>query len=300
MPPSDTTIDVRHQGRVAYVAVQVLLTPAGPVLVDTGPGSTLDTLRAGLARLGLAVGDLHAVLLSHIHVDHAGAVGLLARENPALTVYVHERGAPHLVDPARLVASATRIYGDRLDTLWGPFLPVAESQVRALAGGEIIDLGGRRFEVAYTPGHAVHHVTYFEAADATAYVGDTAGIRVPALPHAMPVTPPPDFNLEDWLGSLTTIRAWNPARLFCTHFGFSTRPSEHLAQLEQGLREWSEAARRSLERDETDDARAERFHRDTLAWLAGKAAPEQIASYADFADFRGSWYGLARYWRKRG
>jgi glyoxylase-like metal-dependent hydrolase (beta-lactamase superfamily II) len=177
------------------------------------------------------VTDLHAVLLSHIHFDHAGAIGLLAREHPGLTVYVHERGAPHLIDPARLVASATRIYGDRMDSLWGEFLPVAEGQIRPLAGGEQIGLGGRRFEVAYTPGHASHHVAYFEAEAATAYVGDTGGIRVPALPYAMPVSPPPDFNLEDW--------------------------------------------------------------------LADKATREQIATYAAFADFRASWYGLARYWRKR-
>jgi hypothetical protein len=115
----------------------------------------------------------------------------------------------------------------------------------------------------------------------------------------MPVSPPPDFNLEDWLGSLRRIRAWKPARLFCTHFGFSTHPTEHLARLEAGLRTWAETARRSLERDGSDAERADAFHAEMIAWLADKATKEQIATYAAFADFRASWYGLARYWRKR-
>lgn len=299
MAPPDTTIDVLHQGRVAYVAVHVLATERGPVLVDTGPGSTLPRLRAELARLGHAVTDLHAVLLSHIHFDHAGAIGLLAREHPGLTVYVHQRGGPHLVDPSRLVASATRIYGDRMDSLWGPFLAVPEAQLRPLAGGETLELGGRTFEVADTPGHASHHVAYYERAAATAYVGDTGGIRVPSLPYAMPVTPPPDFDLEGWLSSIRRIRAWKPGRLFCTHFGFSTNPGEHLRRLEEGLTTWAAAARRSLQRDATDAERAEAFHAEVVDWLRDKATPEQIQTYAGFADFRASWHGLARYWRKR-
>jgi glyoxylase-like metal-dependent hydrolase (beta-lactamase superfamily II) len=295
----DTTIDVLHGGRPALVSAHLLETERGPVLVDTGPGSTLPALRAGLQRLGFAVTDLHAVLLSHIHFDHAGAIGLLAQEHPGLVVYVHALGARHLVDPAKLVASATRIYGDRMDSLWGPFLAVAEGQVRPLTGGETIDLGRRRLTVAHTPGHATHHVAYLEAAEATAYVGDVGGIRVPAIPVPMPVTPPPDFNLEDWRASLNLIRAWKPRRIFCTHFGFSTHPVEHLAELERGLIDWAEAARRSLLRDETDAARADRFQDDILAWLGDKASPEQIQVYAGFADLRASWHGLARYWRKK-
>jgi len=184
--PQDTTLDVRHQGRPTYVSAHVFDTPAGPVLLDTGPGSTLPALRAGLEALGLSVTDLHAVLLSHIHFDHAGAAGLLASEHPGLVIYVHERGAPHLVDPSKLVASATRIYGDRMDELWGPFLPIAEGQVRVLKGGETVDLGGRRFEVIYTPGHASHHVAYYERSEATWSIspsssrGSTIGPRPPS------------------------------------------------------------------------------------------------------------------------
>lgn len=296
---ADTTIDLRHLGRVSYVAAQVLETTVGPVLLDTGPGSTLDNLRSGLGALGHRIADLHAILLSHIHLDHAGATGLLAAENARLTVYVHERGAPHLIDPGKLVASATRIYGDKMDLLWGKFLPVPTGQIRALAGDETLELGGRRFEVAYTPGHAVHHVSFYEPADRTAYVADTGGIRLPMIPHPMPVTPPPDFNLEQWLGSLDRIAAWNPRRLFSTHFGFSDDPVGHLAQLRVGLHDWSETARRLLETEGSDDDRAQAFERYVLDWLEGKASPATVATYAEFSDFKSSWYGMARYWRKK-
>lgn len=298
---TDFTIDVEHQGRKAYVAVQVLATDRGPVLIDTGPASTLPALEAGLAARGLGVRDLQAVLLSHIHLDHAGAAGVLARSNPELAVYVHERGAPHLVDPSKLLASATRIYGDRMDSLWGPFLPIAPGRVVGLAGGETLEIGGRRFEVIYTPGHASHHVSYLESATATAYIGDTGGIRVPSLLRALPVTPPPDFDLERWTASLDALTAWGPRRLFRTHYGFDSDPMASLAELRQGLTEWADSARLLLDdRTLSDAERAERFQAGILAWLAGKATAAELATYAGFADFRASYHGLARYWEKRG
>ena len=295
----DTTIDVRHQDRQQYVAVELLLTAAGPVLLDTGPGSTLDTLEAGLAAAGTRVEALHAILLSHIHFDHAGATGLLVERNPNLTVYVHERGARHLADPAKLVASATRIYGDRMDSLWGRFLPVPSANLRPLTGGETVRLGDREFTVAATPGHASHHVSYYEAATGTAYGGDTGGLRVPALPVTLPVTPPPDFDLEAWLASLDTIASWAPTRLFCTHYGFSNDVPAHLADLRRGLVHWAALARELRSQDLTDQARADQFHHAILAGLEGKASSEAIAGFSSFADFRASYHGIARYWQKR-
>ena len=299
MTLTDTTIDVRHLGRVASVASQLLATDAGPVLLDTGPGSTLSTLKAELARLGVAVADLHAILLSHIHFDHAGATGLLVEENPELTVYVHELGAKHLIDPAKLVASATSIFGDNMDRLWGRFLPVPAAQIRALHGGETIQLGGRRFEVLHTPGHAVHHVSYFDVADRTAYIGDTGGLRLPVLPVTLPVTPPPDFNLEAWLASLDRIEAWAPRRLFSTHFGFDDDPITHFADLRRGLRDWAETARTLLAQDLPDGVRAERFSDYVAARLADHAEPAAVRSLAEFSDLRTNYNGLARYWRKK-
>ena len=295
----DQTIDLKHMGRSNYVASRLMVTGEGPILLDTGPGSTLEHLKTGLADAGLGVGDLRAVLLTHIHFDHAGATGLLLEENPGIEVFVHERGAIHLVDPSKLVASATRVFGDDMDRLWGRFLAVPADRVRPLKGGETVSIGGRQFEVAFTPGHAVHHVSYFEAADKTAYVGDTGGIRLPTIPFAMPVTPPPDFDYEAWIGSLATIEAWQPRRLFCTHFGFSDDPPTHLAQLRAGLREWTESAGRLLRWDAADEDRAAAFDREVVAGLAGKATPAAIQTHADFSDFKASWYGLARYWRRK-
>ncbi len=296
---TDATIDLRHLGREGYVASRVLRTAAGPVLIDTGPGSTLANLHSGLASLGLRVTDLHAVLLSHIHFDHAGAIGLVCAEHPGLPVYVHERGAPHLIDPTKLLASATQVFGDQMDYLWGPFLPVPAAQVRPLTGGEHLSLGGRSFEVLYTPGHASHHVAYFERADETAYVGDVGGIRVPALPYAIPVTPPPDFDPEKWLASLDAVEAWKPRRVFSTHFGFSDRLGVHFAQLRQGLRDWTEAAERFLDAAGPDSERAAAFHDWVSGWLADKASPDAIAASAAFSDFKASWYGIARHLRKK-
>ncbi len=295
----DTTLDLRHLGRVTCVASQVLETAAGPVLLDTGPGSTLDRLKAGLAGLGYQIADLHAIVLSHIHFDHAGATGLLTAENPRLAVYVHERGAPHLIDPTKLLASATRVFGDNMDLYWGKFLPVPAAQIRVLTGGETVELGGRRFEVAYTPGHASHHVSFFEPADRTAYVGDVGGIRLPTIPHPMPVTPPPDFDLAEWFASIDRVEAWHPRRLFSTHYGFSDHPISHLAELRVGLQAWTEKTRQLLETEGTDDDRARAFERFVLDSLADKAAPEAIAAYTAFSDFKASYYGIARYWRKK-
>ncbi|MBI3792232.1 MAG: MBL fold metallo-hydrolase [Gemmatimonadetes bacterium] len=298
MPRSDTTIDVRHLGRTESVAVQLLDTEAGPVLVDTGPGSTLETLRAELATLGLAVRDLHAVLLTHIHFDHAGATGLLVDEHPGLTVYVHERGARHLADPAKLVASATRIYGDRMEALWGRILPVPAERIHALAGGESLRFGARQFDVRYTPGHAVHHVSYFEPAEGTAYVGDTGGIHLPVARVTLPVCPPPDFDLEAWLASLDAIAAWAPRRLFSTHYGFSDDPARHLADLRAGLLDWTATARALMNEPLDDAARANRFAAHVRDAMTGRADPDAISVVAAFSDFRASFHGIARYWTR--
>ena len=299
MPLSDITIDVQHLGRQANVAVEVLATPAGPVLLDVGPGSTLDTLKAGLAAMGTSVGDLHAILLTHIHFDHAGATGLLVAENPRLKVHVHEIGAVHLIDPTRLVKSATRVFGDNMDRFWGKFLPVPAANIHELRGGERIDVGGRGFEVAYTPGHAVHHVSYFDPSNGTAYVGDTGGIRVPALPATLPVTPPADFNLEYWLASIDTILAWHPRRMFSTHFGYHDDPEAQMDELRHGLGRWTGLARQLLATGESPEVCADQFNRAVIAWLPANAGEAAINHVADFSDFRASFYGIAQYWKRK-
>jgi glyoxylase-like metal-dependent hydrolase (beta-lactamase superfamily II) len=290
-------IDLQHLGRPESIAACVLRTNDGPVLIDPGPASTLPALRGGLERLGFREADLHAILLTHIHLDHAGGSGTLARANPRLNVYVHTRGAPHLIDPSKLVGSATRLYGDRMEELWGEIGPVPAQQVVRLDGGEILGLGARRIEVAYTPGHAWHHVSYFDAANGTAYVGDTAGLAGPRLPVVLPVTPPPDFHLEEWLGSIDRILAWQPTELMLTHFGSSGDPRRHLEALRQGLREWCEFVEGTLALDGTDEERIRMFVEMLRGWIRGKAPAELAERYLNGAGPEACWQGIARYFR---
>src|SRR5713226_4605294 len=193
--------------------------------VDPGPGSTLETLQRQLQARGIGVGDLEAILLTHIHLDHAGATGSLVRENPRLAVYVHKNGAPHVMDPSKLLASAQRLWPNELQFLFGETLPVPAENLRILEGGENLTLGSRQVEVVYTPGHASHHVSYFDKMEGVAFVGDTAGVRIEGNSYVMPATHPPDIDLEIWDASFAAILERKPARLFLTHFGYSDNPS---------------------------------------------------------------------------
>jgi glyoxylase-like metal-dependent hydrolase (beta-lactamase superfamily II) len=223
-------VDLLFRNQPRVIATAVLSSPEGLALVDPGPASCLPTLEAGLQRFGASLADVTHLLLTHIHLDHAGAAGEIVRRVPRIEVVVHERGAPHMVDPAKLLASATRLYGDAMDTLWGPFLPLPADRVRSVSGGEILACAGRRMRIAYTPGHAVHHVSYLDESTGVAYVGDTAGMRV-AGDYVLAPTPPPDIDLEAWAHSLDTIDAWSPDELFLTHFGPTTLVKAHTARL---------------------------------------------------------------------
>ena len=214
-------IDVRHLGRERVIGAWLV----DGCLVDPGPASSLDALLEGLG------GDRpDRVLLTHIHLDHAGATGKLVERWPDLEVWVHERGAPHVHDPAKLIASATRLYGDDMERLWGEIVPVPRENLRVL--GEEEEHGP--WQVAYTPGHASHHVSYLHVPTRTAFCGDTAGVRIPPAGPVLAPTPPPDIDPERWLASIDRIAAWEPERLAITHFGVWERPAEHLAE----LRDW--------------------------------------------------------------
>src|SRR6185295_9837157 len=212
-------VDLNFLGVPEVIATAVLHHASGVALIDPGPLTTHEKLKESLRKKGISLADVRQVLLTHIHLDHAGVTGTLLRENPAIELFVHERGAPHMIDPAKLMASAGRLYGQDMERLWGDFLPVPADRVHVLKGEERITVGGRELEVAYTPGHASHHVSYFDPSSRVAFVGDTAGIRRRGLDYIMPPTPPPDIDLETWRASETRILAWDPATLFLTHFG---------------------------------------------------------------------------------
>jgi glyoxylase-like metal-dependent hydrolase (beta-lactamase superfamily II) len=276
-------IDLRHLGNERVVG-SYLLAGEEPALVDCGPASCLDALRAGIAAHGLAVGDLRHLLLTHIHLDHAGAAGSLVAEQPGLLVHVSEIGAPHLVDPTRLERSAGRLYGDNFDRLWGELRPVPQENVRVV-GDSVLGL-----EAFPTPGHASHHVSYL-AADGTCFSGDATGVRIPPARHVSPVSPPPDIDLEAWEETLDAIRERGPSRLCLPHFGVVDDPARHLEEVRRRLRLWGGRVRDGL--DEEAWIRAEEEE------LAAAAEPETAAVYRQAGPLWQSYAGLRRYWDKR-
>ena len=276
-PSVTRPIDVLHLGRDRVICAYEI----GGVIVDPGPASSVDTL---IDRLGAT--EPRVLLLTHIHLDHAGATGVLCKRYPKLKVYVHELGAPHLVDPSKLLKSAGRLYGDDMWELWGEVAPVPEERITALSGGETVE----GFRVAYTPGHASHHVSYLHEETGDAFVGDVAGVRVPPFDHTVAPTPPPDIDVEAWLDSLHTLASWNPQTLGLTHFGQVTNVTEHLHRMRCALVESAERAR--MKDEETFIARMEQ----ELLEATDRATVE---AYEQAAPPNQLYMGLERYWRKR-
>jgi len=272
-------LDLGFQGRDRVIGAYALDTEDGPGLFDCGPASSIPRLKDGLAARGLALTDIRHLLLSHIHLDHAGAAGSLVREHPGLQVHVSEIGAPHLADPSRLEASARRLYGDSFDALWGELEPVPEENLHSV-GASVLGL-----ECFPSPGHAGHHVCYL-ARDGTLYAGDAAGVRIPPHIWVIPPTPPPEFELEAWLATLDEIEARHPQRLALIHFGVADDPEPHLAELRRRLAEWVDAAERGA-----DEAAFAEYVRGEL----GDGADD----YEHAMPFWQSYAGLKRYVEKR-
>jgi glyoxylase-like metal-dependent hydrolase (beta-lactamase superfamily II) len=270
-------IDVRHLGTERVIGAWLV----DGCLVDPGPSSALDGLLEGL-------GDERPqrILLTHIHLDHAGATGKLVERWPDVEVWVHERGAPHVADPSKLVASATRIYGEHMDRLWGEIVPVPRDRLRVFGSDGEERVGDWR--IAYTPGHASHHVSYLHAPTATVFAGDTAGVRIGSGP-VLPPTPPPDIDLEQWARSIDLIAAWRPDRVAVTHFGAFDEVDRHLGELRDRLRDAAEWAR------ELDaDAYAERVR----AFIAGATDAETAAEYEQAMPPNTLFAGLERALRR--
>jgi glyoxylase-like metal-dependent hydrolase (beta-lactamase superfamily II) len=296
---SSALLDLNWTGQARCIATALLRSDNFNALIDPGPGATLNTLHEQLETHRLRATDLNAVLLTHIHLDHAGTTGALVQENPALQVYVHARGAAHLVDPGKLLDSAGRLYGREMQRLFGDFLPVPESNLRVLQGGETLALGSRELRVIYTPGHASHHVTYFDVAERVAYVGDTAGISIAGHPFILPATPPPDINLELWYASLDAIAQLRPRRLFLTHFGYSDQAERHLNAYRERLQHWGKLTAEILSRGQEQSEAILAFSRAVAAEAAELLSPAQLSHYVFNGALQLSWLGLERYHRKR-
>jgi glyoxylase-like metal-dependent hydrolase (beta-lactamase superfamily II) len=295
-------VDLLFLGRPDIIATAILRGADGVALIDPGPSTTIETLRLSLKHKGIAIADVRQLLLTHIHLDHAGATGTLVRENPAIEVLVHERGAPHMADPAKLLASATRLYGEAdMQRLWGEFLAVPRANLRALHGGETLVAGGRELDVAHTPGHASHHVSYFDRASRVAFVGDTAGIRRGPGTYVMPPTPPPDIDLEIWRESEARILAWDPDTLFLTHFGPFHGARLQFQQLRENIEAWNRIVQRLIaDPGLTEEARQQTFVDEAFRELRRSVGEQEAEQYGRAGRLDYSWQGLARYWRKRG
>jgi glyoxylase-like metal-dependent hydrolase (beta-lactamase superfamily II) len=275
-------IDLHHQD-ARVIGCYLLETPGGPALFDCGPTTSIPHLKAGLAERGLDLTDVRHLLLSHIHLDHAGAAGVLVRQNPWLQVHVSEIGAPHLVDPSKLEASARRLYGMAFDPLWGELAPVPASNVHVV-GDRILGL-----ECFPTPGHASHHVSYLDA-DGTLYAGDAAGVRIPPGRFVMPPCPPPELDLEAWTQTIDEIERRSPGRLALIHFGPVDDVQEHLAALRETLHAWAGRVEDGM--DEPTFIAAARYD-------VSQVDPELVDEYDRAAPYWHHYQGIARYWKKR-
>ena len=271
-------MDLHHEGAERVIGVYLLETEDGLALQDCGPSTCITALKTQLAERGLVLADLRHLLLSHIHLDHAGATGTLVREHPGLHVHVSEIGAPHLVDPSRLESSARRLYGDDFDRLWGELAPVPEENVHVV-GSSVLGL-----ECFPSPGHAAHHVCYVDG-EGTLYAGDAAGVRIQPSRFVLPPTPPPELDLEAWDRTIDEILARGPKRLALIHFGVADDPERHLAELRERLRGWAERVREGASEGEFDAAAATDLGQD-------------LAAYEQAMPFWQSYAGLKRYWEK--
>lgn len=294
-----TPLDATWAGRPKSIAAALIESEGHRALVDPGPTSTLENIRAALEKRGLTIKALDALLLTHIHMYHAGASGSMVRENPRLAVYVHSAGARHMADPSKLMASARRLWPDTLDTLFGDMLPVPTANLRVLEGDETISLGSAKFHVEYTPGHASHHVTYFDEDSGVAFTGDTTGVRVENGPYILPATPPPDIDLTVWDESFRKILERKPARLFLTHYGFSENPAEHIAIFRERLHRWFAKAEDILRTSSDDPAALKSFLAFTRSEMLGTLPESEVDHYAFTAGLDLSFLGLARHARKR-
>ena len=271
-------IDVKHLGRERVICAHEV----EGFIVDPGPAVSVETL---LEAIG---GEQpRGLLLTHIHLDHAGATGVLVRRFPELEVYVHERGAPHLIDPSKLIKSAGQIYGDQMERLWGEIVPVPEANINLLSGGERLD----DFLVEYTPGHASHHVCYLHEPSREAFVGDVAGVRIPPYDLTLAPTPPPDIDVEAWEQSLDLFESWEPTVLCLTHFGRVENATQQVEDTRAALHRQAEAVRK------TDDEAA--FTATMVEEVESALDADAAAAFMQALPPHHIWMGLERYWRKR-
>ncbi|MBK5229230.1 MAG: MBL fold metallo-hydrolase [Actinobacteria bacterium] len=288
-------IDTKMHGMEGITGCFVVKGSERTALVETGPKSSLEHVLKGLEDAG--VDALDWIVVTHIHLDHAGAAGTLAARFPTARVAVHEVGAPHLADPSKLWSSAARIYGERMDELWGGIDPIDPERITALTGGDEIDLGGRKLTAHDTPGHARHHHTYVDDATGIAFTGDAMGVRLADVGVVRPATPPPEFDLEDAIASIEKIRALGASELWLTHFG-SQKPQsqdEVCDEAVTALRSWAEWVKDARASTEDLDEIAAQVQKRAEEDLGGRLTPDAIDRMEQTTSYWMNTWGYVRY-----
>ncbi len=297
-------IDTQFQGECLIIASYLIVGEGELALVDVGAAATLGALLAGVRAAGFDPSDITHLLLTHVHLDHAGAAGALVQQLPRARVYVHRIGAPHLIDPSRLMNSATRIYGDQMDRLWGRMEPIPENRLHIVEDGDEIHVGARTLRVLYTPGHAIHHIALYDEARGVAFPGDVAGVSIEGIDFVRPPTPPPDLSLEDWDESITRLEALSLERLYLPHFGEVAATARHFATLRSRLHEWGEIALAGVRAGEDEASIAADFAYaadPVISELAqkGETAADAVRRYELATNYLMSAQGYIRYYQKR-
>lgn len=293
------TIDLLFLGQPGVVAAYLLKAPGDAALIEVGPASTSHTLLAALKAHGVRLDDVRHLLVTHVHLDHAGAAGVLAGHLPHAKVYAHEIGAPHLIDPARLVNSAGRIYGDLMERLWGTILPVPADRMVPLHDEQLLQVAGRRLQVLYTPGHAVHHVVFRDLDDGSMYTGDATGVRMQGCAYVRPATPPPDLDLEAWDSSLSRLAALRPTAFYLTHFGRAGDTQAHIQELRSGLRSWERLVLEGMQAGWDHAAITLAVQREGEKELSHGADAGIARHYETASSYAMNVSGYERYLRKR-
>ena len=289
-------IDLEFMGTEEIIASFLLMGGNSAAIVETGPSTCIENLLRGLEDNGVAPEDVEKVLLTHIHLDHSGASGVLADRLPNATFYVHEAGYQHLVDPSKLLKSASRIYGDRMEELWGEVRPVPEDRIITLEGGEEIEAAGGVLAAHYTPGHAYHHLAFHEPGSGMLFAGDVGGVRMPGQSYVKPPTPPPEVDIKAWKGSIETIRKLDPGFICPTHFGCYQDVGRHLGELEQRLEDWLLIVEERMDEGRSQEDIVEEFGaRGDEEMLREGADPEDSERYELAANYEMLVAGLMRY-----
>lgn len=288
-------LDLHFQSIEHAIGSFLVQTQDGPVLIESGPYSTFPHLTDALAKHGIKISDIRHLLLSHIHFDHAGAAWAFAEAGA--TIYLHPFGADHMHDPSKLVASATMIYGDQMDTLWGKMAGIPKAQLKTMAHEECLQIGGETFRALHTPGHAKHHLAWQWGS--TIFCGDVAGVKIDQGP-VVPPCPPPDINIEDWHQSIETVLAQKPDKLVLTHYGEINNPDAHLQQLKSILTDWSQWVKAKWESGMSNEEMVPLFQQYTKNQLRQQGVSEQgLAQYEAANPAFMSVAGLVRYWKKK-